>query len=146
MRCPLKPHSLDGDHTKPLAAPDWDPSRYQCCQSEVTVTLSERQLSSFQPGPTPGSFEYQSILDTYRSRTESRFAHLKHPCVTGLKRSNVGPRREPLLMLQIGIAIAVSNLKLQRNFKPDHTDVIERNFKLTDRALERKATRKPYRS
>ena len=49
-------------------------------------------------------------------------------------------------MLQIGIAIAVSNLKLQRNFKPDHTDVIERNFKLTDRALGRKATRKPYRS
>ena len=146
VRCPLKPHSLDGDHTKPLAAPDWDPSRYQCCQSEVTVTLSERQLSSFQPGPTPGSFEYQSILDTYRSRTESRFAHLKHPCVTAVKRTNVGPRREPLLMLQIGIAIAVSNLKLQRNFKPDHTDVIERNFKLTDRALGRKATRKPYRS
>ena len=146
VRCPLKPHSLDGDHTKPLAAPDWDPSRYQCCQSEVTVTLSERQLSSFQPGPTPGSFEYQSILDTYRSRTESRFAHLKHPCVTALKRTNVGPRREPLLMLQIGIAVAVSNLKLQQNFTPDYTDVIERNFKLTDRALGRKATRKPYRS
>lgn len=146
VRCPLKPHSLDGDHTKPLAAPDWDPSRYQSCQSEVTVTLSERQLSSFQPGPTPGSFEYQSILDTYRSRTESRFAHLKHPCVTALKHTNVGPRREPLLMLQIGIAVAVSNLKLQQNFKPDHADVIERNFRITDRALGRKATRKPYRS
>ena len=71
---------------------------------------------------------------------------MKHPCVTGLKRTNVGPRREPLLMLQIGIAVAVSNLKLQQNFKPDYTDVIERNFRMTDRTLGRKATRKPYRS
>jgi hypothetical protein len=49
-------------------------------------------------------------------------------------------------MLQIGIAVAVSNLKLQQNFTPDSTDVIERNFKLTDRTLGRRATRKAYRS
>lgn len=146
IRCHLKPASMKLDPILPTARPTWDASAFRCCQSEVTVTMSDRQLSSFQPGLTPGSFEHQTVLETYRARTESRFAHLKHPSVSGLKRMSVGPRRDPLLILQIAMAVAVSNERIQRNFKPDHTDLIAKDLAGIDRTLGRRATRKPYRS
>ena len=146
VRCPLKAESMGTDLGIPTANPTWPAERFQCCHSEVTVTMTDRQVTSLQLGPPPGSFEHQAVLETYRARTESRFAHLKHPSVSGLKRMSVGPRRDPLMLLQIGTAVAISNLRLQREFRPDKRDVIRIYLAKVDRILGRRATRKPHRS
>lgn len=142
VACPF----VEGDDIEPgsvpTARPAWLPEDKRCCHSQVTVTLTEQQIKSFQPALTPGTWEFASVLEGRRGLTEQRFSHLKNPSVSGLRALNYGPRREPLMLLHVALAVAVSNRSLQRGHTTDSTDVVAKGLREIDDALGYRAQRR----
>ncbi|BAK38204.1 hypothetical protein MLP_51900 [Microlunatus phosphovorus NM-1] len=148
VRCPLKPDSMiTATSDAPTLAPTWDADAKKCCaKSHVSVTLTDRQFAQMQPGLPPGSWEHTFLYEAYRSLTERVFSMLKSPHMSNTQAMNWGPRRDPMMMINISLCIAVTNVHLQWYGAEKVIDSVEERFRQLDKELGRRATRVPART
>lgn len=148
VRCPLKPDSMiTAASDAPTLAPTWNADAKRCCaNSHVSVTLTDRQFELMQPGLPPGSWEHTFLYEAYRALTERVFSLLKSPYMSNTQAMNWGPRRDPMMMINLGICIAVTNLHIQFNGHQKQIDSVEERFRHLDKELGRRATRVPART
>lgn len=146
VRCPLVHGDHGGPAEVPIARPDWTADHYRCCHSQVTVTLTDRQVTYHQGGLIPGSWEHAIALEGMRSKTERTFSVVKNPDLTGLAALNKGPRSEAFMILQIAMAFALRNLGVQKREQIDRTRTIEKDLAALDRRLGYPVTRQPTRT
>lgn len=154
VRCPLKPESMLAAAVEaPTLAPTWNADAKRCCaQSQVSVTLTDRQFRLMQPGLPPGSWEHTFLYEAYRALNERIFSLLKSPYTSNQQAMNWGPRRDPMLMLNLSLCIAVTNLHMQWTWTPDDVqkfvkrDSVSKRFRKLDKELGRSATRVPPRT
>lgn len=120
VRCPLRAESLQLDARDHYTVrPTFDPGTYECCsRNQITVTMTPRQSKIYQRALPAGSWEHALVFEEMRALNEQAFARVKSPHATDLNSLSYGARREPLQMLQLAIAFAVSNRALQRGFRP----------------------------
>lgn len=148
VRCPLKPDSMiTAASEAPTLAPTWNADAKRCCaNSHVSVTLTDRQFALMQPGLPPGSWEHTFLYEAYRALTERAFSLLKSPYMSNTQAMNWGPRRDPMIMINVSICIAVTNLHIQFNGHQEQIDSVEERFRRLDKELGRRATRVPART
>ena len=127
--------------------PEWTAESRQCCaQSQITATLSPQQFKQYQAGPPPGSWEHTFLYEAYRALTERAFSILKSPYLNNIQAFNWGPRREPMMVLTIALAVAVSNVQLQLGTTPKDIDSYSERLQDLEQKLGRKPTKTPPRT
>lgn len=120
IMCPLKPESMQTDVPGlPLAEPDWAAEAMACCcNSSVTIYLTDGQLRMAQWELVPGSWEHTLYFEAARALTEQRFSQLKSKHVAGLDALTTGPRRTPMIKIAIALAAVAVNIRAQQNHDP----------------------------
>lgn len=150
VMCPLKPESLQTDIVGlPMAEPDWPAEAFACCcNSSVTVYLTDAQLKMAQWELIPGSWEHTLYFEAARSLTEQRFSQLKSRHVAGLDSLTTGPRRTPMIKIAIALAAATVNIRAQQNHDPTarRTEAIDIRLRQLAADLGRAPTPMPRRS
>ena len=148
VRCPLKPDSMiTAASDAPTLAPTWNAEAKRCCaNSHVSVTLTDRQFAQLQPGLPPGSWEHTFLYEAYRALTERVFSLLKSPHMSNTQAMNWGPRRDPMVIINLTLCIAVTNVRIQINGHQKEIDSVEERFRHLDKELARRATRVPART
>lgn len=149
VRCPLKPDSMRVAAGTPLVQPDWTADRYRCCsQSLMTMTYSRKQWQLAQWGLVPGSWEHALYFEAARAATEQQFSRLKSRHESGIEHLKWSPRREPMIIMIIGLWIAATNLSIQNSFyaRKEKPASIRARIKRMEQALGRPLTKTPPRT
>lgn len=151
VRCPLKPASMTNpDPSVPTLDPPWPASRYRCCsQSQLTVPMSPEQFKRAQWGLVPGSWEHALYYEAARAATEQRFSLMKSQHITGVQDLGWAPKREPLVVVLIGLWVAATNLAIQEShgqgrLRPEPSTA--RQLRVLARDLGHEPTRIPART
>lgn len=151
VRCPLKPASMTNpDPSVPTLDPPWSAGRYRCCsQSQLTVPMSPEQFKRAQWGLVPGSWEHAIYYEAARAATEQRFSIMKSQHITGVQDLGWAPKREPLVVVLIGLWVAATNLAIQEShgqgrLRPEPS--MARQLRVLARDLGHEPTRIPART
>ncbi|AUN38693.1 hypothetical protein ASU32_00635 [Tsukamurella tyrosinosolvens] len=149
VRCPLRPTTMALSGDLPTLEPTWTPQQYACCEKgTITIGLTPDQVRMGQFGMTPGSWEHMLYYEAARSLTERQFSVLKSRTVTGLADLTVGPRRQPMIAINLAMAVAVTNLATQRahDERRPRGGSIRRRLKLLEADLGYPPTMTPART
>lgn len=151
VRCSLKPASMTNpDPSVPALDPPWSAGRYRCCsQSQLTVPMSPEQFKRAQWGLVPGSWEHAIYYEAARAATEQRFSIMKSQHITGVQDLGWAPKREPLVVVLIGLWVAATNLAIQEShgqgrLRPEPS--MDRQFWVLAQDLGHEPTRIPTRT
>ena len=90
-----------------------------CCNSSVTVYLTDAQLKMAQWELIPGSWEHTLYFEAARSlhRTTLQSAQIQIRCRAGLPLTT-GPRRTPMIKIAIALAAATVNIQSPAESRP----------------------------
>lgn len=120
VRCPHRPDSMTLDARDHYTVnPEFPADAYECCsRNQISVRMTAKQARLYQRALPAGSWEHTLWYEELRALNERIFAYTKSPHITNLHNLVIGPRREPIQMIALATAFAVTNRAIQRNFRP----------------------------